>query len=1595
MPDECFRARQIPRRYTLDSLIQVLERLPHELEGEDITVDRRRSSLVQCCYSPSTRQTAIIHFSPRPPTTLDRLRFGSTYSLEISPQDSDILIDKNFYGLTQLYTPSKNIKLDVIAISGLNGHAYGSWAGEADSEGRKKMWLRHFFERDRPECRTMIYGYNSRLREPGIHTLSDYSRGLLEEIYKAREGCEDRPVALIGHSFGGIIIADAIVRDKETPRGNLFKMTKTIVFFATPHRGLLFDDILEMVGEGSPRLDLIHAIKRVQEAEHLRSFTDYAEEGHFGVVSFRETMETRKVKKDSVTGNWARTGEYYTAVERDSSILNLPRQLEDIQSAEGNHSSLVKFDNQSNHAYTTLCGRLRLLLNYIEQASSKALAEINTKLRLPVSRSEHQLVSVLLTLGRADPNAEDIEGRSLSAAVPTEDTHMLRLLLRHGAQIDIRNTHPGYATIVQYDDPMKELRKRPEEETELNHRKGDGTKHKLLQNNLSIRRGKILAWLSMLAPEDDHNRISGKRHENTGQWFLDSTEVREWLGELEVSLLWCYGNPGVGKSVLTSTLLESINTKYEPDTAIGIAYFYFNFQITVTLEDVLRIWIKQLCRRMDELPSSLYDLHKACIDNDVKPKRRQLEDLFQKVVNYFKQVFLVIDALDEHSKESRNDLVNYLSQVSGSYKIFIASRREVDIERNILSAKFEVLPIQVTKVDEDIGTYVDHELKNRNQDHCAISKTLKTAIRTRLMQQANGMFLWVKCQLDFIYEQPSLKDIREALDSLPTTMHDTYGRILKRINEQTEATRNLAHRALAWVITAKRPLTIRELVLAVALESTTKSCQELEWVYSQDVVLSSCCGLVTNDCGTVRPIHFTVQEFLNTRDLEHLEGISTGIFLTQSILVYLRSLGVMRRCTTKEGCVIRSTSVLGLDLLQYACSFLGLHLRDAGNPLPDCLLSLVRSLLANDYDVLRWAILAICGNPERAMPDDSDEYSQVCYVSDDYDIDFNYWISVLDHLNTGFDDWRFGLDDWNEYIYVDDRVERAICTSTSRECSLSPLGLLSGLGLLPVYFQLFPNEDVTQELNGVLNDVARGGSVPAIEELLDRGCDIDSCDSYGNTPLITAASSGCGSVVLFLLARGADVHSLNKMGNSALYYACEDGMVDAVKILLERDADFKLNVKGLDALYHAVCNGDTAVVQTLLAARADVNCQAGKHGTSLQAAASCGRTEIFKILLAAGADVNLQGGKYGTALQAAAHNSSEEIVKILLDAGVDVNFQAGKCGIALQAAADTNYRGGPEIVKVLLDAGADVNFQGGEYGTALQAAAQRSSEIVKVLLAAGAHVNLQGGKYGTALQAAVQNDKEEIVKILLDAGADVNLQGGKYGTALQAAACSGYPWTGEMVTILLDAGADVNLQAGKHGTSLQAAASCGRTEIFKILLAAGADVNLQGGEYGTALQAAACADYLWAGEVVKMLLDAGADVNLQGGEYGTALQAAASTGYTWKGEIVKMLLDAGADVNLQGGEYGTALQAAASTGYTWKGEIVKMLLDAGADVNLQGGTYGTALQAAAVSGSIEKVKILLEAGADVNIEGGFYGSARGAAMRGSHQMVLDLLNASM
>src|SRR5437763_11226861 len=76
------------------------------------------------------------------------------------------------------------LRRSIIAITGLDGHAYGSWRGKGNL-GR--MWLRNFLSKDLPNCRTMIYGYDSKLSSHGIDKILDYGRDFLEGIKRVRQ----------------------------------------------------------------------------------------------------------------------------------------------------------------------------------------------------------------------------------------------------------------------------------------------------------------------------------------------------------------------------------------------------------------------------------------------------------------------------------------------------------------------------------------------------------------------------------------------------------------------------------------------------------------------------------------------------------------------------------------------------------------------------------------------------------------------------------------------------------------------------------------------------------------------------------------------------------------------------------------------------------------------------------------------------------------------------------------------------------------------------------------------------------------------------------------------------------------------------------------------------------------------------------------------------------------------------------------------------------------------------------------------------------------------------------------------------------------
>ena len=68
-------------------------------------------------------------------------------------------------------------------------------------------------------------------------------------------------------------------------------------------------------------------------------------------------------------------------------------------------------------------------------------------------------------------------------------------------------------------------------------------------------RAEILAWLSPLEPQIRHNDIRVRRVKDVGDWLFRTEEYQNWFGgicggEPDNSALFCYGDPGVGKTYM-------------------------------------------------------------------------------------------------------------------------------------------------------------------------------------------------------------------------------------------------------------------------------------------------------------------------------------------------------------------------------------------------------------------------------------------------------------------------------------------------------------------------------------------------------------------------------------------------------------------------------------------------------------------------------------------------------------------------------------------------------------------------------------------------------------------------------------------------------------------------------------------------------------------------------------------------------------------------------------------------------------------------------------------------------------------------------------
>ncbi len=182
-----------------------------------------------------------------------------------------------------------------------------------------------------------------------------------------------------------------------------------------------------------------------------------------------------------------------------------------------------------------------------------------------------------------------------------------------------------------------------------------------------------------------------------------------------------------------------------------------------------------------------------------------------------------------------------------------------------------------------------------------------------------------------------------------------------------------------------------------------------------------------------------------------------------------------------------------------------------------------------------------------------------------------------------------------------------------------------------------------------LIEASRNGDLKQVQELLDKGADVNAMDRHGRTSLDVAVRKSHVAVVKVLIDRDAR-HSWDIY--RTLFWVINGGKFEIARLLLEgADVNGKLRPEIEPPLLFAARNGEVELGRLLLETGADANARMDDDLTLLMWVAITGDLGAVKVLLELGADANAKTPNGWTAKQLADHKGHKEIVELLIAHG--------------------------------------------------------------------------------------------------------------------------------------------------------------------------------------------------------------------------------------------------------------------------------------------------------------------------------------------------------
>ncbi|KAE9368922.1 hypothetical protein N431DRAFT_318894, partial [Stipitochalara longipes BDJ] len=331
--------------------------------------------------------------------------------------------------------------------------------------------------------------------------------------------------------------------------------------------------------------------------------------------------------------------------------------------------------------------------------------------------------------------------------------------------------------------------------------------------------------------------------------FLTSEHFLSWSTEDgDVNPLWCWGIPGAGKTVLASIVINHLyQTRDEglkKEVGVGVVYLKYN-EPEQTADNVLGSVLKQLVQDSSVINPAIQDLYEHHRQRNTSPSLESIAHLLQKTLEDYKDVFLIIDGPDECEEETRRDLIEQVGKLSGIH-LMVTSRYLSSIEEEL--ENFVRFEIKANKMD--IELFIDYQIQRNRNLRRMVQGTprLRQDIKSAVVKTAENMFLLARLHVESLASAAALtvKHVRQKLRELPTTLTDSYENAMQRIINQEEDHRRIALKTLAWVTHAFRPLSLRELQHALAVEPGDSELDD-ELLMDGQSITALCAGLVIID----------------------------------------------------------------------------------------------------------------------------------------------------------------------------------------------------------------------------------------------------------------------------------------------------------------------------------------------------------------------------------------------------------------------------------------------------------------------------------------------------------------------------------------------------------------------------------------------------------------------------------------------------------------------------------------------------------------------------------------------------------------------------